>query len=305
MYLVTNNITNPDICQPQNITDVAAFIVDGQARGLSPKTILLYQYELRRLADSLACQDVREVVASQLRIYLAALAAHRNPAGVHIAYRVMKTFLLWWEREYEPTTWSNPIRKIKPPRVPSAPLEPVSKSNVQALLSTCKRKTFAGDRDRALILTLLDTGCRASELLAANLADVNLDSRTLLIRHAKGGKFRSVFVQPKTALEISRYLRHREQGGPLWITDEGSRLTYWGLRQIVRRRSARAGIERPSLHAFRRAFALASLRGGMDVYSLQRLMGHADLSVLRRYLAQTEADLRAAHDRAGPVDHLV
>jgi site-specific recombinase XerD len=58
-------------------------------------------------------------------------------------------------------------------------------------------------------------------------------------------------------------------------------------------------------HAFRRAFALASLRGGMDVYSLQRLMGHADLSVLRRYLAQTEGDLQAAHQKAGPVDRLL
>ena len=38
----------------------------------------------------------------------------------------------------------------------------------------------------------------------------------------------------------------------------------------------------------------------MDVYSLQKLMGHSDLAVLRRYLAQTEADLRAAHEKAGP-----
>jgi integrase/recombinase XerD len=80
---------------------------------------------------------------------------------------------------------------------------------------------------------------------------------------------------------------------------------YGGLRQIIRRRAEKAGIDPPPLHAFRRAFALASLRGGMDVYSLQRLMGHADLSVLRRYLAQTEADLQAAHERAGPVDHLL
>jgi len=49
---------------------------------------------------------------------------------------------------------------------------------------------------------------------------------------------------------------------------------------------------------------LLSLRAGMDVYSLQRLMGHADLSVLRRYLAQTEGDLQAAHARTSPVDRL-
>lgn len=52
-------------------------------------------------------------------------------------------------------------------------------------------------------------------------------------------------------------------------------------------------------------FALTCLRAGMDVYSLQKLMGHSDLSVLRRYLQQTEADLKAAHEKAGPVDNLL
>ncbi len=71
------------------------------------------------------------------------------------------------------------------------------------------------------------------------------------------------------------------------------------------RRAEAAGVPVPSLHAFRRSFALLSLRAGMDVYSLQRLMGHADLSVLRRYLAQTEEDLRRAHERCSPVDSLL
>jgi len=48
-----------------------------------------------------------------------------------------------------------------------------------------------------------------------------------------------------------------------------------------------------------------SLRAGMDIYSLQRLMGHSDLSVLRRYLAQTEQDLKSAHEKASPVDRLI
>lgn len=85
----------------------------------------------------------------------------------------------------------------------------------------------------------------------------------------------------------------------------GDRLTYSGLRQVMRRRAIAAGVPVPSLHSFRRAFALACLRGGMDVYSLQRLMGHADLTVLRRYLLQTEGDLQVAHAKSGPVDRLL
>ena len=62
-------------------------------------------------------------------------------------------------------------------------------------------------------------------------------------------------------------------------------------------RAARAGVPPPTLHSFRRAFALACLRNGAAAYSPQPLMGHADLSVLRRYLAHTEADLQRAHER--------
>ncbi len=101
------------------------------------------------------------------------------------------------------------------------------------------------------------------------------------------------------------YLAHRHDNCPaLWITASGDRLQYWGLREVLRRRSRMAGIRPPQIHAFRRAFALNCLRAGMDLFTLQLLMGHADLQVLRRYLAQTDEDARKAHALASPVDTL-
>lgn len=80
-------------------------------------------------------------------------------------------------------------------------------------------------------------------------------------------------------------------------------MTYWGLNEIIRRRANEAGIEKPHLHDFRRAFGLKFLRNGGDIYSLQKLMGHTDLQVLRRYLAQTNEDLMIAHCNFSPVDN--
>ena len=111
-----------------------------------------------------------------------------------------------------------------------------------------------------------------------------------------------------SATEYIRYLRLRQSTTPdvpLWATQEGGRLTYTGLRDIVRRRAREAGVPAPTLHAFRRGFALLSLRNGADIYSLQRLMGHTTLQVLRRYLNQTDADLQETHRRTGPVDALL
>jgi integrase/recombinase XerD len=89
----------------------------------------------------------------------------------------------------------------------------------------------------------------------------------------------------------------------MWITNNAERLTYIGLRKVIIRRANQAGINAPTLHSFRRAFAINMLRAGVDVFSLQKLMGHADLQVLRRYLAQTTEDIAQAHRIGSPVDN--
>ncbi len=81
-------------------------------------------------------------------------------------------------------------------------------------------------------------------------------------------------------------------------------MTKDGLRSILRRRADYAGVEAPSPHDFRRAFALAMLRAGVDVLSLQRLMGHSSLAVLQRYVKQTDLDGQRAHAKGSPVESL-
>jgi integrase/recombinase XerD len=144
--------------------------------------------------------------------------------------------------------------------------------------------------------------------VALDIGDLDTSSGALIVRQGKGGKKRVTALGAKTRREVLRYLRLRgetREGDPLWVTDEGTRLTYAGLRQIVRRRACKAGVLEPSLHDFRRAFCLACLRGGVDLVSLQRLMGHADLSLISRYAQQVEDDLIQAHRKGGPVDRLM
>ena len=289
--------------------EVASFLLDRKARGLSPRTLEFYHCELRRLGTFLEesqVSDVRDISADHIRRYLVHLGRSRNAGGVHAAYRAVKVFLRWWDDETEPRNWVNPIQKVRPPKLKQEPLEPVSLIDLKCMLATCQRRTFTGDRDRVILLALLDTGCRASEFVSLNLQDVDLATGAAIVRHGKGGKHRVTFLGTKAQRALLRYLRHRpgvEVADPLWATEPGSRLSYWGLRQVIRRRAVKARVPVPSLHSFRRAFALLSLRSGADLISLQRLLGHSDLSVLRRYLNQTHDDLRATHEKHGPVDH--
>jgi len=291
--------------------EVTAFLIDRRARGLSPRTIEFYQQKLSLLQRFLSREGVDRVCGitpGLLRRYLLQLGRTHNAGGVHAAYRAVRAFLRWFELEEEPDGWRNPLSSVRAPKVPLEPLEPVPIHDVRAMIQTCRRRTFFGDRDRAVLLCLLDTGCRAGEFTAIYIGDVDLVKRQILIRSSKAKRPRMVFLGAKSRRALATYLRHvgrREESAPLWITKQAGRLSYSGLRDIVRRRAKRAGVRAPTLHSFRRAFALACLRGGMDVFSLQRLMAHADPTILRRYLAQTTEDIRRAHQRSGPVDRLV
>ena len=176
------------------------------------------------------------------------------------------------------------------------------------MLGACNPKTELGAPDWGIILCLWDSGCRASEFIALNYDDLDPGTGALLVRSGKGRKRRVTFLGALSRRQLLRYLRFRGEmmpSHPLFATKTRTRLAYNSLRHILLRRAKDAGVEAVSLYAFGRFFALHTLRNGADVFSLQRLMGHTNRSVLRRYLRQTQDDLQKVHEKSGPVDHLL
>ena len=118
-----------------------------------------------------------------------------------------------------------------------------------------------------------------------------------------------VFLENTARKVLRKYVKARNEREELktqealWVTKQGDRLAYWGLNEILRRRSRMANVEKPGLHDFRRAFALNYLRNGGRPQTLQRLMGHADMQVLNRYLALTVDDLQKDHHLFSPVEN--
>lgn len=288
-------------------TWVDAFMMDRKAQNMAKGTLHYYQFRLREFVEYCFSRDVKRITqidASLIRGYLLHLTERgHNPGGVHMYYRVIKAFLRWWEFEVEPENWKNPIRKVKAPSNPLLPLNPVNIEDVKKMINICPKDNFFGTRDRAIMLVLLDTGMRASELCSLNLDDVNLVTGEILIRLGKGRKSRYAFLGSRARKAVRQYLKYRpDKKDALWLNRERERVEYWSLDGIICRRAKEANVSHPSLHSFRRWFALTCLRSGMDAFSLQELMGHTDLQVLRRYLKQTSPDLMIAHQMASPVD---
>jgi len=293
------------------LTWLDAFLIDRKAAGLADGSLQFYRQKIKLFTDYCEAQAVKQIgqiTPSFLRQFLLYLEqSSHNPGGRHAAFRTIRAFFLWYEDEVEPRGWSNPIRKVKAPRVPVEPLEPISFDSVRQMVRACPHNTFTGDRDAAILLCLLDTGVRANEFLSINLEDINQARGDILIRQGKGHKPRTVYIGKQSKRALRRYLNHRTDECPaLWVTHPrfgSNRLTYSGLTEILTRRADVAKVEEPSLHDFRRAFALSMLRNGINIFTLAKLMGHEGISVLQRYLKQTNLDTEEAHRRAGPVDN--
>jgi len=288
-------------------TWLEAFLIDRKAQNCAAGTLHTYGAKLRLWAtfcDTQVITRVGQVNPDVIRRWLIWLEqTNHNPGGIHAAYTTLRVFMRWyWDETDQPG--NPPISKVKAPKVPQQQLPPADLKDVQRLLKTCG-VDLLGLRDRAMMLTLLDTGARAAELCSLDIDDLELTTGQVIIRHGKGGKYRTAFLSQPTRKAIRSYLKARTDNNPaLWLANNGDRLTYSGLRIMVERRAKLAGITHPTLHSFRRAFALEMLRAGVDVYSLQNLMGHADLQVLRRYLKQRDDDLWAAHAKGSPVERM-
>lgn len=290
--------------------EMDAFLLDREARNHTPATLAWYRRCLRHwqcFLESQAIHATAQVTPTVVRAFLVHLAQRgHTPGGIATLFTGVKAFLNWQVAESD-FTGPHPLHKIENPKRPQDPLEPVPLAHVKAMLESCLPNTFLGDRDRALILFLLDTGVRHQELTNLCLAHVDLETGRVLVRQGKGRKSRTVFCGQRTCQALAAYLAHRPvlaPHHPLWAKEDGGRLSKSGIRQLLRRRAADAGVPEPGVHAFRRAFAINLLRNGMDVVSLQRLLGHSELSTVLRYLALVTDDLHRAHNRFGVVDNL-
>jgi len=285
---------------------LASFLLDGKARRLSPKTITFYRDQLQPFVAFLAEQDcttITSMTATHIRGYLVSLQERKlSDNSINGAARAIRAWCNWLIIEGLLTV--SPMAKVKMPQRSKEILPAFSDTDVKAILKACETSL----RDRAIVLLLLDTGARASECCALNIGDIAADGM-VTIHLGKGAKDRVTFLGSQAHRAMRRWLLTRQQAepdDPLWVSlKTGERLTTDGLRALLERLAARAGIEDVHPHKFRRTFALWSLRNGMDVYALQRLMGHADLGVLRRYLDQTRTDLAEAHREHGPVDAML
>lgn len=310
---------------------ISRWLADGKAQGWSPRTLKDRAQNLQRFTWWLEHVEGEPAVLDSLspsliRAFLAylrdpqpegrwgtehhATSRETRPSTVHTYYRALRAFSNFCLAEG--LVEDSPLRNVKPPRVPTDQVQPFSMEQVQALVDAARRGKNP-EREAALVLILVDTGLRAAEICSLTVADADRGTGELSVV-GKGNKRRQVYMGVTARRSLWRYLEAERRGAeatePLFVSVggnlAGSALTPSGLHSIIQKLGKVAGLKgvRCSPHTLRHTFAVNFLRGGGNLFELQQLMGHTDLTVLRRYVALAEADLAQAHRNASPADRM-
>ena len=304
---------------------VDGFLLSIQAEGYSPETIKIYKWGLEKLR---APEDLNDLNKKHLQETFSRLYKELSPASIDNVWIALRSFMEWAEGEFE---IERVDLSIKRPRYKSPEINPFSHAEIKQLLKGCiytnvartkGRRTFymrrpTADRDHAIILTLLDTGVRVSELSRISNNDIDLKKGEIKIRsHLSGLKSRprTVYIGTATKKAIWNYTVFKQANSlfetnngvdPLFKSRDGLPMNKDSIRHFLIRLGKRAKVDDVHAHRFRHTFAIEYLRNGGDVFTLQRILGLASWSMVRRYSAIAEADCKARHEYAGPVDRIV
>ncbi len=306
------------------------FLLDMEVRKRSQHTLISYRHHLTLLANLLrtlcGISDLEQVTVIHLRQcvqYMLTKPVEFNTSGdlldsgsvlsvasVRAHVSVWKVFFNWCYQEE--LLEKNPVARLSLPK-PEKRIKPTLKDeHIQKMLASFDTSTEMGFRDYVIVLLLLDTGMRLSEIASLQVTDIH-DSYIKVF--GKGRKEREIGVYPEVSKLLWKYVhKHRHPKDPhetaLFLgygRSAGLPLGRDGIKDLPSRLKKITGIDdiRVSAHVFRHTFAKMYLEQGGEVFKLSREMGHSDVSITKLYLEDfSSREARKEHTSFSPVGRL-
>ncbi len=280
-------------------------VLSRQASRYSPHTICDYQNTYAQFAKFLdGDPNIGDITATLIAQFLASKTELSDKTLLN--YHTGLSSLWSWAKT-SGLVEANIVRLVAPPKPIEREIIPLSHQEIERLLKAARLGKFAL-RDQSIVLILLDTGIRASELCNLRLKDFDWKNNRVLIL-GKGKKERLLKFSPGTKESLTIYLRQKRgitnyanvRKQPMYMSSQDNSLSRSALTQLMRRLRNKAGVLRCHAHLFRHTFAIEFLRNGGDIYTLQKILGHASLDMVKRYLKIAQIDMDRVHEMASPV----
>ncbi|MEO7019751.1 MAG: tyrosine-type recombinase/integrase [Ktedonobacteraceae bacterium] len=265
-------------------------------QGTNQNTVMAYRNDLGQACTYLARQSIQnwpEVTREHLAAYLLEMRERQDyrPATIARKLAALKAFFRYLRATELVAT--DPLENFEAPRVAKPSPQTLTQEQMASLFKQIEVAQPAGQRDFAMLHLLYATGMRVSELVSLDLADFHIDPATVVCpgRRGRSQRERTLPLPAATVEATLHYLdavrpqlvsRHPEEQA-LFLNHHGERLTRQGFWLIIKGYARLAGITEITPHVLRHSFAVLMLREGMELRSVQELLGHAHLSTTQVY----------------------
>lgn len=280
-----------------------------EVRHLSEHTVISYRKDLEDYLRFLGERKVllRAVTQSDARRYVAYLMRdrHFNPVTVNRKLSCLRRF--HHHVLVRGMCAVNPFERIEGTTRYRRLPEVIDRETIIRLLSV-EITDFTSLRDSMMFHLFYSTGCRLSELLDADVGDLETSGERLLVR-GKGNRQRYVFINPPTMRLLGRYLAQRrdelaglgKESRALLIGSRGNRLSASSVHSIFEKYHKLLGIAgRFTPHMMRHSFATHMLDNDSGIRIVQELLGHASISTTQIYTHVTQRRLRSVYEKSHP-----
>lgn len=278
-------------------------------RKKSENTIEAYKRDLKGFFDFLKNQGLNnpdDTTKTDIVAYLIDLKGQdRAPATINRKMASIRAYYSYLaENQYINT---NPAQNIKTPKVEKKEPEYLTIEEVDSLLAL-PDDTIRGRRDRAILELLYATGIRVNELIAANVADVNLRIGFFTCP-GESGKARIIPIGKPCKVALEEYIynardmmiKNNREETALFVNYYGQRMTRQGLWKRLKEYAKQVDLDKKlTPHILRNSFAVHMVQNGADLKSLQELLGHEDISATQIYLSVTKNRIKDVYDKTHP-----
>lgn len=232
-----------------------------------------------------------------------------SPSTVAIRLRTFRTMFNFWTAEQMMDV--NPTSNLKPPRMDEKEKSTFTDNQFLRLLNAPDTNTYAGLRDRVLMLVLADGGFRINEAVGLKTEHLDVKSRCINLPGSmnKNRKPRIVPLSAEVIKAVEALIKENkkyfgEEAAYIFLANYGEPLKTDQVRKRLKEHAEAAGIDgevQVSPHQFRSYFLTQYLLNGGDIFSAQRIVAHASIQTTRGYVKLSDENIRQQHAQHSPI----
>ena len=271
-------------------------------RNCSPQTVKGYRAELnfmfRYFKGHGLPLEVQRITLQHVRQYLAYAKKDRNnsPASLNKKISVLRSFFHFLAGDEGYGIEKNPVSRLTQVKKEKKLPQILSLEESRKFLLGIKEVSPYPERDFAIFILFLHTGCRLRELKELTVSSIDLQERLVLFM-GKGSRERVVPLLEETCRALEEYLKVRKplvETNQLFLNSRGMPISSETIARTFKTLAQKTGVYRKglSVHKLRHTCLTLLLKEGIDVRTLQEIAGHADIATTQIYTHVAQVDLK-------------